>query len=254
MDGLDIVLALLARYSGEWHGSGRGVMQYGSGFIGSMVRGRERHQTKLVHSTLQTMVHCVLAGNANMLTFLGTLLPKISLDHPELRRLCKEADMVPLLTAILEPEDIAGGNLPQLVEGPLLALLGSLTHGSTEPPPCSEALLSRASSEFLRHKAMASSVRQHVQRDNGKPQLAADSASGARPYGVFPIGVSVLVSGLQAKPELNGLVGQTMAYDGASERYVVKLENGMSVKLKTANLSVANEAEVEALLHGVAGP
>ena len=57
----------------------------------------------------------------------------------------------------------------------------------------------RQCAQFLRHKAMASSVRQHVQRDNGKPQLAADSASGARPYGVFPIGVSVLVSGLQAR-------------------------------------------------------
>ena len=50
----------------------------------------------------------------------------------------------------------------------------------------------------------------------------------------------MLISGLQAKPELNGKIGVAEAFDDASGRYAVLLEEGNGAfKLKPANLTEA---------------
>jgi hypothetical protein len=59
-------------------------------------------------------------------------------------------------------------------------------------------------------------------------------------------GKHVRISGLQAKPELNGQVASAGDYDAAKGRYAVRLGNGTVVALKPANLVEASEEEVAA--------
>lgn len=59
-------------------------------------------------------------------------------------------------------------------------------------------------------------------------------------------GKHVRISGLQAKPELNGLLATAGDYDATKGRYAVRLRNGTRVALKPANLVEASEEEVAA--------
>ena len=59
-------------------------------------------------------------------------------------------------------------------------------------------------------------------------------------------GKHVWISGLQAKPELNGQVANAGEYDAAKGRYAVRLRSGARVALKPANLIEASEEEVAA--------
>ena len=59
-------------------------------------------------------------------------------------------------------------------------------------------------------------------------------------------GKPVRISGLQAKPELNGQIARAGEFDGDKGRYAVRLSSGARVALKPANLTEVTEAEAEA--------
>ena len=74
-------------------------------------------------------------------------------------------------------------------------------------------------------------------------------ASAADPAGLG--GQTVTVTGLEAKPELNGTIGVVGAYDAAKGRYAVKLEGGGApMLLKPDNLVAAEPAAAEAIAAG----
>lgn len=59
-------------------------------------------------------------------------------------------------------------------------------------------------------------------------------------------GKHVRISGLQAKPELNGTLASAGDFDAAKGRYAVRLRTGAMLALKPANLAEVSEAEVAA--------
>ena len=59
-------------------------------------------------------------------------------------------------------------------------------------------------------------------------------------------GKPVRISGLQAKPELNGQIARAGEFDGDKGRYAVQLSSGTRVALKPVNLTEVTEAELEA--------
>ena len=54
---------------------------------------------------------------------------------------------------------------------------------------------------------------------------------------VFPPGRRVALAGLASRPELNGGLGGVLAFDAASGRFTVELEDGTSIRVKAANMS-----------------
>jgi hypothetical protein len=56
------------------------------------------------------------------------------------------------------------------------------------------------------------------------------------PAGGALLGRSVRLTGLSARPELNGLAGVALDFDSESERYVVKLNDGDTVRVRPTNL------------------
>ena len=61
----------------------------------------------------------------------------------------------------------------------------------------------------------------------------------AAPLGQFNAGDVVVIGGLQSKPELNGCKGCVGAFDVATGRHHVALEDGRALALKPANLALA---------------
>jgi hypothetical protein len=59
-------------------------------------------------------------------------------------------------------------------------------------------------------------------------------------------GKHVRISGLQAKPELNGQIASAGAYEAATGRYAVRLRTGTRVALKPVNLIEVSDEEVAA--------
>merc|ERR1719428_2715348 len=54
----------------------------------------------------------------------------------------------------------------------------------------------------------------------------------------IPTGKKVVIQGLQSAPQHNGKEGAVQNYDPSSQRYTIELQDGDSVALKTARLTV----------------
>ena len=51
----------------------------------------------------------------------------------------------------------------------------------------------------------------------------------------------VTITGIGARPELNGQLARILRFDGEAQRYLVKLGDGTKVKMKAANLIPAED-------------
>merc|ERR1719337_845386 len=54
----------------------------------------------------------------------------------------------------------------------------------------------------------------------------------------IPTGTKVVIQGLQSAPQHNGKEGAVQSYDPSSQRYTIELQDGDSVALRTARLTV----------------
>ena len=59
------------------------------------------------------------------------------------------------------------------------------------------------------------------------------------------VGMRVLIEGLKARPDLNGMVGEAESFEVGKGRYGVKLPSGEKIALKSGNLSLAPDDEAE---------
>jgi len=75
------------------------------------------------------------------------------------------------------------------------------------------------------------SVAPGAMHGNVAKQMQTEIASGVEPSTGFIPGAQVSVTGLQARPELNGLLGVLEEFDGAKGRWVVRLAETSSTKL-----------------------
>ena len=253
--GVDAALLTLSMHSANMATS-KDVFHYCMGLLRALVeRGLERHQVKVATSCAQALTICINSmgfssmgfsslrptSDPNMIMALGSVLVVLIDDK---RPAVKSAllVLVPILGAVLDSDQITP--FGSQIEDVLLGVLGSILHGRTTPPQgCSASLFRRAAAKFLANKAMQSSIAQHVKEHPEALQNEEGWPEGGRPFGPLPIGVRVVLSRLVAKPELNGMTGTTVSFDATGQRYVVRLEDGTSVKLKPSNLSVADSAD-----------
>lgn len=63
-------------------------------------------------------------------------------------------------------------------------------------------------------------------------------------------GTQVTVSGLVKKPELNGQAGQIVDFDASTGRYVVRVANGSTLKMKQGNLIQRSKVKIQKLNSG----
>jgi len=74
--------------------------------------------------------------------------------------------------------------------------------------------------------------------DPGRPATPSEDAHEA-----LSVGDIVAVSGLQARAELNGQIGQLVAWDEMAERWKVRLLDGTGKSFKAANLKLCTSVE-----------
>ena len=83
--------------------------------------------------------------------------------------------------------------------------------------------------------------RHHIEllKDGTRLTVKPSNMQLATPPGQFSAGDVVVIEGLQSKPELNGCKARVGTFDVATGRHHVALEDGKSLALKPANLTLA---------------
>ena len=100
---------------------------------------------------------------------------------------------------------------------------------------------------------MSAALRAYAQREaDTRGEAGGASTDGDASNSAPLVGKRVLISGLLSRPDLNGLIGEAIAFSSEKGRYTVSV-NGEELALKASNLQVQkrNEADSTAFAPGV---
>ena len=110
------------------------------------------------------------------------------------------------------------------------------------PPAVLPAVVSAVVADKPRRILKAKTSRERSPRRSSSTVISSTSApsgavSGSASMGLFVVGQSAMLGGLESRPELTGSVS-ILSYDGAVGRYAVSVDaTGEKIKVKEANLS-----------------